>query len=216
LKKATGSSVARAWKEKYVEVRHGIFSYGDFSGWGQTVNWKTMRLISKDIRCYPVKSATSPERGVFALRESNGQKRLWMTESLGEMIAWVDAIKTAMIGSAGDFISEDTDNDYSQPGSETRQSKSNENSESVSHSSLAPVQLWHKSEYVASDGLPTYLSAEIKKYISLQTAVSNAPSSNSYRELLELYISEPHFTVPISFIKVTASQLLDSPSLVAK
>jgi hypothetical protein len=208
LKKATGSSVTRAWKEKYVEVRHGIFSYGDLTGWGQTVNWKTIRLITKDIRCYPVKSATFPDRGVFALRESNGQKRLWMAESLGEMIAWVDAIKTAMIGSAGDFI-EDTDNDCSQVGSEvTRQNKSNESSDSASLSSLAPVQLWHKSEYVGNDdrdyflGLPTYLSAEIRKYIFLQTAISNAPSSDAYRELLELYISEPHFTVPISFIKV--------------
>jgi hypothetical protein len=217
LKKATGSSVTRSWKEKYVELRHGNFSYGDLSGWGQTLNWKTIRLLSNDINCYPAKSSLS-NGYVFALRESNGQKRLWMTDSLQEMNSWVEAIKTAMIGSAGDFSPKDQDNDGANfTGSENaRPSYSNENSESFPLSSLAPVQLWHKSEYSRSDrshffeGLPAYLGAEIRKYLFLQTAISNSSTPTSYRELLELYFSEPPFTIPVSFVKARNSNLLHS------
>jgi hypothetical protein len=210
--------VTRSWKEKYVELRHGNFSYGDLSGWGQTLNWKTIRLLSNDIHCYPAKSSLA-NGYIFALRESNGQKRLWMTDSLEDMISWVEAIKTAMIGSAGDFSAEEQDHDIANTftGSENlRSSYSNENSESFTLSSLAPVQLWHKSEYSGSDrreyfeGLPAYLGAEIRKYLFLQTAITNSSTPTSYRELLELYFSEPHFTIPVSFVKASSSRLFPS------
>lgn len=215
LKKATGSSVTRSWKDKYVELRHGNFSYGDLSGWGQTLNWKTIRLLSNDIHCYPAKSSLS-NGYVFALRETNGQKRLWMTDSLEDMNSWVDAIKTAMIGSAGDFSPEEQDEgNHTFTTSEHPQSSySNEKSESFTLSSLAPIQLWHKSEYTRSDsshyfeGLPAYLGAEIRKYLFLQTAISNSCSPTSYRGLLELYFSEPHFTIPVSFVKARILNLL--------
>lgn len=204
LKKATGGSVTRVWKEKYVELRHGKFSYGDHTGWGQTSNWKTIPLIATEIRCYQISSNGVENRYIFAIKDTS-HKRLWMTDSLEEMMSWIDAIKTAMIGSAGDFASDDVDIDSNCSRNDV---KLTDHVDTATLHSVAPIHLWCRPEYIGNEstdyieGLPAYMSAEIRKFLSIQEAISKSSNSTSYRELLSLYFSEPQFTVPVSFIKV--------------
>jgi hypothetical protein len=133
-----------------------------------------------------------------------------MVDTAEEMTEWVDAIRTAMIGSAGDFKTDESDvgehsavNENVLTGRETIDSQA-----STALTPPSAIHLWHKSEYPSNsngknfEGLPTYLSAEIRKFLFLQTAIANSRSSGEYRDLLDLYMSEPHFTVPVSFVKV--------------
>lgn len=213
LKKITGNSVTRSWKDKFVELRHGVFTYGDYSGWNHHTNWKKIKLLSQKIRCYPLKSGNIQNKFIFVLKEINGSKRLWMVDTNEEMISWIESIKTAMIGSAGDFTEDiiDYNNDNINIGNDLSGISGNDNFECDSISSPVPIQLWHHSESFTQsssnllksfNGLPSSLSSEIKRYIFLQTAIINTHSASEYRDLLELYTSEPHFTIPISFIKV--------------
>lgn len=197
-----------------------MFSYGDNSGWGNTVNWKKIKLLSKKIRCYPLKSTgNTHNKFIFVLREIHGSKRLWMVDSQEEMTSWIEYIKTAIIGSAGDFTEESTAtaatadfNDNNNLGNDVSGTSGNDNNfESDSVSSPAPFQLWHNSESftqsntdisISLDILPSHLATEIRRYLSLQATLKNTHNSSEYRDILELYASEPCFTIPISFIKV--------------
>ena len=95
--------MARIWKDKYAELRHGSFTYEDCYGWGQTCNRKTINLVAKKVKCYILMADISTGRFVFEISDAGGRSRSWKADSEDDMWSWVNAIKTAMIGSAGDF-----------------------------------------------------------------------------------------------------------------
>ncbi len=100
LKKSNFGPVSRVWKDKYVELRHGVLSYEDYVGWGETYNKKTLKLIATQSVCQPSKKYHGH---VFEIREldeygilihNQNSKKLFMAESNEDMIRWIGAIRT--------------------------------------------------------------------------------------------------------------------------
>lgn len=100
LKKASSGAVSRIWKDKLVELRHGVLSYEDITGWGVRANKKTIQLIFGQVACRP---SQKYHGHVFEIRDkdSNGNvlhhhsnKKLFMADSNDEMARWIEAIRT--------------------------------------------------------------------------------------------------------------------------
>lgn len=142
---------------------------------------------------------------MFALGDYDGPKRLWMADSEEEMQRWIDAIKTAMIGSAGDFSDMDM-----QEGADVDVDVVNVTSEGGSTSSyfrhtsqLEPDALKQKKKLFNLSHEPSsYFASDIQRFSAVQFAFTNAPNAEAYRDLFTLYASEPSFTVPVSSILV--------------
>jgi hypothetical protein len=100
LKKASSGAVSRVWKDKFVELRHGLLRYEDITGWGQRSNKKTVQLIVRQVLCRP---SQKYHGHVFEIRDLDNEghiihhhsrKKLFMAESNDDMIRWIEAIRT--------------------------------------------------------------------------------------------------------------------------
>ena len=193
-----------------MELRHGVISYEDLSGWGETSNRKTIKLLFKKVRCSAVKSEQEGGRFVFALAEVSGNKRLWMADSLEELQAWVDSIKTAMIGSAGDFARRDI---QEAAGAGDTESDANSGALYAAEGGAASVALRHTSQLedeapkkrnsiFGSSDSGSYFGNDVQRFQAVRQAFSMATTTSEYRELLHQYASESSFTVPVSCIMV--------------
>ena len=109
-------TMSSMWKPKYVELRHGVFSYEDEApsryglgggGGEHALNKKNIALTVDTCRCRAFKIRSPQGDCVFELTLFGGPRRLWQTGSPAERDAWVSSISTAMIGSAGDFFAGD-------------------------------------------------------------------------------------------------------------
>jgi len=209
LKKSSGGAVARVWKEKYVELRHGSFSYEDYSGWGDTYNCKTIKLVVKKVKCHTIKSGPMMGRFVFGISDIEGQKRFWMADSAEEMQSWVNAIKTAMIGSAGDFAIVDADDSPSVANDSSYGGEGDVAGDLVNTSTLLrpmndaeeECKLREKKGQKNGCGSFGYWGPEMQRCLSVQSAIINARTAEAYRDLLSMYTTESVFTIPVSFMK---------------
>lgn len=101
------------WKKKYVELRHGLFTYDDLQIGGNTTlyelangdqsNLSTRRSIplSFDQTICQVYKNPNPQYqddSVLEISTTNGTKRLWMAASPEEGQEWIRAIHSAMLG----------------------------------------------------------------------------------------------------------------------
>ena len=108
LKKAskggTFASVSSLWKAKFVELRHGVFSYeDDFSG-KKKVQKKNITLSSDVCFCQVIKMRDKDGDFVFELSMRGGSRRLWQAASLRDRNSWITAINQAMIRSPERFL----------------------------------------------------------------------------------------------------------------
>lgn len=101
------------WKRKYVEVRHGMFTYDDYYGGtiyignsdleeltrSDNYHRRSIKLNVDTCRCrmLPARDG-SPESKVFEIAIKDGVKRLWLASSVEECREWVKAINAAMVG----------------------------------------------------------------------------------------------------------------------
>ena len=106
LKKAT-HLVRGAWKNKYVEIRRGVFSYYDDAiskdEMGGDLMRKDIPLHADTCRCRAVKVNTKsltvpPGHAIFELSVEGAHRRFWMANSREERLSWIRAIQDAMIG----------------------------------------------------------------------------------------------------------------------
>ena len=96
---------AEKWNSKIVELRHGLFTYENahIKWWLRGVKKKVVILSAENCVCREYLSKDSKCSNIFELKIIGGPKRLWMAESQDDRNAWIKAINTAMIGSAGDL-----------------------------------------------------------------------------------------------------------------
>lgn len=102
------------WKCKYVELRHGLFSYDDHialnSTNGQSMqtlnhaehsNVITRRVIQLNVEscvCRLVRTGQKNNDRIFEISVIGGPRRFWMAATHEECLEWVRAIHTAMLG----------------------------------------------------------------------------------------------------------------------
>jgi hypothetical protein len=125
------ASLSYHWVNKYIELRHGAFTYSEqdqsmlYNLIGANFN-KSIKLTVDTCYCRPVtlSEADEGDRGslaaadqdsadlddcVFEISLKGGAQRLWLADSRRDRDAWVRSVNTAMIGSAGDFSLDDSD-----------------------------------------------------------------------------------------------------------
>ena len=173
LKKASGNSLY-LWKEKYVELRHGVFSYEDDIGWGEVHRKKTILLTADKCRCRPhILQSSHGGSWVFEI-SMNNNRRLWMASSVDERDAWVLAINTATLGSAGDF--------------------------NMDNSSQLQLLATPHLQQQGSGAVAPY-ATEINVYNRMRAELKKVKSTIEYRAILSK-LSTEQLTLPVFYIKV--------------
>ncbi|EJK74081.1 hypothetical protein THAOC_04263 [Thalassiosira oceanica] len=95
LKKSSRRIIKGRWKQKFVEIRRGMFSYYEEGKSGSRITRKDIPLSGSLCSVIPSSSSSGV---VFELRVKGGGKRLWMATSREDRAAWVEAIRRAMAG----------------------------------------------------------------------------------------------------------------------
>jgi len=218
LKKAsrsTGFSGNTIWKIKYIEICHGLFSYEDEGYNGFMDNWSihkqdnenknNNKIISLNIntcRCRAYKKKPGVN-DMFELSIIGGTRRIWQASSEEERDEWVNAIKNAMIGSAGDFIGQSV----GQPVINL-----NENSKRSSISST-----FFKNSNHCELGFSKQYTPGITVFKNIRNMAHSISQVNDYRNMLDsIKKDKTKVTVPVSYIKMTMSNsnsFRDTPSL---
>lgn len=110
---SAGSTSNFTWKRKYVELRHGVLTYDDYTGVGPLTvedltisdqsNISTRRTIPLSVdhttcRVYENPNANFQDDRIFEIAIDNGPRRIWMASSASECQEWIRAIHSAMLG----------------------------------------------------------------------------------------------------------------------
>jgi hypothetical protein len=221
------SSMKPHWKNRYVELRFGKFTYEHEASnihWGQQFNptsnhevannhRKEILLTVDTCQCRPFKIRSPNGSCVFELTHYGGPRRLWMAGSERERDAWVTAILKAMVGSLDDQLG---------IGHElrlkvfTRQvempSMSTSIAEESSNSSRAIDSDRDNSSNIVSqdknprswEGPAAPFAGDIARFVTVQAAVSKALDSTSYQSILQrLRARHINIVIPVYYVKVS-------------
>lgn len=183
------------WKSKYIELRHGMFSYEDegLDGYTWKIKKKYIQLSVTNCRCRAYKVRSPEGDCIFELTLIGGPRRLWLASSSEERDLWINTIKTAMIGSCGDFSVNNIDNINNI--SNLPQNFSNF---SIGYSS--PKSKTNSSNI---DGETAAYASDISKFSSIRTAIANANTIGDYRKIInKLKSNGTKLTIPVIYIKV--------------
>lgn len=228
LKKGSSGAVSRVWKDKFVELRHGELSYEDITGWGQKSNKKTLPLIVRQVICRP---SQKYHGHVFEIRDLDNEgrivhhhnrKKLFMAESTDEMGRWIEAIRTAMIGSAGDFGPNDAKTTGSGEDNHTVRSDESELQNTIDDwrplhvmqmgssdsNDIRPISAIPKlftssrktKKHLGSDSAEGF-SNEMKRFEYIKTIIHAADSPQAYRECLLDQVLDNVITIPVAYMK---------------
>jgi len=205
LKKASRGgafSGTTTWKIKYIEICHGIFSYED-ENHGFIDNWsgtfenksiqKTIALNVDTCRCRPYK-AKNGHHDMFELNVAGGPRRIWQASSEEERDEWVNAIKNAMIGSAGDFVGQSIGQPAVSINEPTKRT--------ISKSFMSVLDKNNYCEY----GFSKQYTTGINVFKNIRNISHNSSSVQEYKEILDTLIKDKtKVIVPVSYIKMTLS-----------
>jgi len=228
LKKGSSGAMSRVWKDKFVELRHGELSYEDISGWGQKSNKKTLPLMVRQVVCRP---SQKYHGHVFEIRDLDGdgriihhhnRKKLFMAESTDEMVRWIEGIRTAMIGSAGDFGLNDDKTTGSKEDDHTVRSDESElrntiddwrplhvtqmgSSDSGDARPISAIpKLFTSSrktkKHHGADGAEGF-SNEMRRFEYIKTMIHAADSPQAYQECLLDQVLDNVITIPVAYMK---------------
>ena len=213
LKKASKSSshspLPSVWKTKFVELRHGVFSYEDDLSGTKKVNTKNILLSSDTCYC-----EVREREGdfVFELSMKNGNKRFWQAASVRDRDAWVNAINKGMMRGNDNFLqsgilSIGSDND---PNNNTMYSlleQSNATSYVSSydydnHNNNNNNNNNSNSIVTSSDGAAAPYTDEISRYYSIMNVIKAIETVDHYKDVIDQLRSiRLKITVPIFFVK---------------
>jgi hypothetical protein len=198
LKKATSTvrmftnSNSLLWKSKYIELRHGLFSYEDegLDGYVWKNKKKDIPLSITNCRCKAYKVRSPEGDCIFEVTVIGGPRRLWLASSSAERDLWIDTIKTAMIGSCGDFSVIDNDN-------------TNKISNLPQNFSIGYASPKIRNNSSNIDGDTAAYSTDISKFSSIRTSIVNSSTIEDYRKIIQkLKHSRTKLTIPVIYIKV--------------
>lgn len=205
LKKASRGgafSGSTIWKVKYIEISHGIFTYEDenhgfIENWSGTFeskpNQKTIALNIDTCRCRPYKIKNG-HNDMFELNVAGGPRRIWQAATEEERDEWVNAIKNAMIGSAGDFIG----HNVGQPAVSINEPMKR----SVTKTFMSALDRNSYCEF----GFSKRYTPGITIFKNIRSVAQNSSTIQEYREMLDaLKRDKTNVTVPVSYIKMTLS-----------
>jgi hypothetical protein len=203
LKKASRNSsftsvkVSSMWKPKFVELRHGVFSYeDDFSGRKKAMK-KNISLSVGTCYCQMIKMKEKDGECVFELSVRGGSRRLWQAASSRDRDAWINAINSAMMKSSERFL---------EPPLQSNDTTHNNTIKLLLDQSV--LNNGYNSSYKrerdisSSDGAAAPYADEISRYSSIQSAVKSVETVESYRGIIDrLKTANLQVTVPVFFVK---------------
>lgn len=179
IKKATGNSLY-LWKEKFVVLRHGEFTYEDDVGWGDAHKKKSVQLTVDQCSCRAFKLKAADGNLVFELTDTSGRRRLWLASTVLERDSWVRAINAAIVGSAGDFNVEEDPLLGGIP--------------SLKSQLIATPHLHQEGGNTAP------YATEIYHFNKIRTAISFMISAEDYQQHITR-LSDKQLTVPVFYVK---------------
>ena len=205
LKKAskggTFAPVSSVWKAKFVELRHGFFSYeDDFSGTKKAV--KKSIPLSMDV-CYCQVTKTCGKDGdcVFELSMRGGIRRMWQAASVRDRDAWILSINASMTKSPQRFLEPSKEylssknsmrNLLEQSMNTNAMITSNANENGICFSSLT-----------SRDGAAAPYADEISRYSAVMHVIKSVESVENYRHIIDqLRGIQLRITIPVFFVKV--------------
>jgi len=215
----TFSSIKSQFKSKYVELRYGKFTYEDYIHnhlpWNHhnhnrdelnNHNHKTIILSIDKCQCRPFQIRSTNGNCVFELTEYGGPRRLWMASSENERDLWVNNIRNAMIGCVDDTLG--LFDDYQRQSPVTIEKP-------IDNCSIATNLSNHddnnnnnisNNNNKSCEGPAAAFAIDIAKFVTLQDAVSDANSIQSFIHLVtRLYYRSVEIAVPVFYVKCHAS-----------
>jgi hypothetical protein len=196
LKKASRAgvlaSVSTVWKSKFVELRHGVFTYEDDLHGRRKVVKKNIKLTTGNCQCQHRKLKEEFGDCVFELSITGGNRRMWQAASARDRDAWIMAINSAMVKSSERFLD---------PSNTLSNSKGNT---SMLLDPISNMNLYTK--VCSNDGAAAPYADEISRYKSIQSAIKGVSNVEHYRHIVDqLKQSNLNVTVPVFFVKSHAT-----------
>ena len=230
LKKASKSStftssvspLSSIWKTKFVELRHGVFSYEDDISGSRKVNKKNILLSSDACYCEVLKMREKDGDFVFELSMKSGNKRLWQAASVRDRDAWVNAINSGMMRGNENFLYSGitSTGNYNDPNINTMKSlleqsngisnlnsNDNDNSNSNSYNSHTSSNSNNNNNnndsiVTSSDGAAAPYTDEISRYYSIMNVIKAIETVDHYKDVIDQLRSiHLKITVPVFFVK---------------
>ena len=203
LKKAskggTFAPVSSIWKAKFVELRHGFFSYeDDFSGTKKAVK-KNIPLSMDVCYCQVTKMCEKDGDCVFELSMRGGIRRMWQAASERDRDAWVVSINASMTKSPQRFL-EPSKEYLSSKNSMRSLLEQSINSNSSMNSNESKICY---SSFTSRDGAAAPYADEISRYSAVMHVIKSVESVESYRHIIDqLRGIQLKITIPVFFVKV--------------
>lgn len=219
------------WKRKFIELRHGMFSYENENiKWLRGVKKKVILLSAQTCKCRVCPLEGEEGNKVFELTVYGGPRRLWLADSVEDRDAWVKAINTAMSGSAGDSGAQDLETQQQQQSAQTHPIVRYDPEHPVSsciacamsnisasvNDYCSGFSILHGHKYLANsnsntgssgcacEGAAAPYADDISRYTSIQSAIRCAMTAEQCRDItcaIVESLSNTSMTIPVLFVK---------------
>lgn len=219
------------WKTKYVELRHGLFSYSDCgsnrslkdlaqSETSNSTNKRAIELVAEVCECFALSDDPSNHsnldnsEAIFVLAIKNGSRRLWMAANPDECKEWVRNIKSAILGT--NLLQAQLRRKYDQPHYMQRK-KADSDGETGTNDDAGSeiIILEDRQSFSTTTSLSTWLSIEgaaapyarnMSLYLELKTSFNQASSEMEFKRILRnMHKENFNITIPVLFVKVSPS-----------
>lgn len=215
-------STTYRWKTKYVELRHGLFSYADYGSGGSlkdlahsdshsATNRRFILLTSDTCDCFSLSDDPSMNHYlnsdcIFAISIRGGSKRLWLAATPDECKEWVRNIKAAILGTPilQKRIRDLNPSVHGKPSSDGENGTNEDDGDQLQD---------ERPSFSASTNLRSWLSIEgpsapyarnMSLYLELKNSFNAVSSEEEYRAILSGMNKENFkITIPVLFVKVT-------------
>ena len=227
LKKASKggafSSVSSLWKAKFVELRHGVFSYEDDFYGQKKAQKKNISLSMETCYCQVIKMREKSGDFVFELSMRGGRRRLWQAASVRDRDTWINAINSAMTRGPDRYLEPSTCENqplsnirmllepnpinYNNGGNHgTHGNGNNNNSNNNNNGYNSSNNINSCQSITSSDGAAAPYTDEISRYCSIMLVIKAVDSVEHYRDIIQqLQSIRLNITVPVFFVKVNCT-----------
>jgi len=220
------------WKTKYVELRHGLFTYSDCgsnrslkdlaqSETSSSVNKRAIELIADVVDCFSLSDDPSNHSSfenissIFVLLVKNGSKRLWMAANGDECKEWVRNIKSAILGT--NLIQNQQQRRQQSLLNLPRKRADSDGETGTNDDGGSEIILVEsRQSFTSSTSLSTWLSIEgaaapyarnMSLYLELKTSFNQASSELQFKQTLRnMHKENFNITIPVLFVKSKSSE----------
>ena len=216
------SSLSSIWKTKFVELRHGVFSYEDDISNTKKTNKKNILLSSDTCYCDVLKMREKDGDFVFELSMKNGNRRLWQAASIRDRDAWINAINSGMMRNNDSFLQSNAlsiNNNNNDDSNSNNNNHHNNNTmqflldQSMGLNDNKNNNNSNNSIITSSDGAAAPYTNEISRFFSIINVIKAIETVDHYKDIIDQLKSiHLKITVPVFFVKNQADSKSFNPS----